>query len=274
MEIVCLQEGKGERPAFLMPNVAGSIMNYLELTKALGSGNRVYGVQCAERDQAGRFRNFHSLEEMASTIANELAARQTGMPTCLIGFSFGGALALEVAHQLSQRGHHVPLVVMIDRMPQLQLARFGLRTQANHSISRARTIASRIATKPVVWKNYFRAALLAIRQKHPFELEAWYLALTKEHQNYVRNNLANLAKYRFSGDFKNKILLLMSDMSDKAGDSVSQDSGRLHQIERSIGAKIDIVICPGDHVSMMQQPLVEHVAKELRRALEECRSRA
>jgi hypothetical protein len=206
MDIICLQNGTKRTSAFLMPTVAGSVTSYFELAKALGPGHGVYGIQCAERDQAGKFRKFASLQGMASEIGEELAARHAGIPICLIGYSFGAALALEVAQQLVQRGNVVPLVAMIDRMPQLQSAGLPLMHTANNLVMRGFKVACRIATEPKTWGNYCHSVLQMIRRRHPFEGATWFIALTQEHQDYVRNNLANLKKYRFAGEYSGKIL--------------------------------------------------------------------
>src|SRR5262249_12434441 len=99
VQMVCLRQGKESTPLYCMPNIFGSVSPYIELARALG--RPAYGMQIA--DDRG-LQAFASLKEMAALIAGKLLTHSTDGPICLIGYSFGGYLAIEVARQLVEQG--------------------------------------------------------------------------------------------------------------------------------------------------------------------------
>ena len=100
-----------------MPTLAGSISSYVELAKILGADRPVYGIRLAKRAQTGTFEAFESVQAMAASIATKLMAHRRGGPICLIGYSSGAFLAVEVARQLVGQNKLVPFVGIIDRTP-------------------------------------------------------------------------------------------------------------------------------------------------------------
>ncbi len=117
VKIVCLHKGNDHTPLYCMPNIAGSVSSYTELAKMLGGYRPVYGIQIADQAQTGKLGTFASLEEMAASMAAKLLMHHRDGPICLIGYSFGGYLAIEVARQLVGLGKLVPFVGMIDTIP-------------------------------------------------------------------------------------------------------------------------------------------------------------
>src|SRR5205814_451625 len=78
-----------------------------------GPDQPVYGFQqlpaCAEVQKT-----HTSMEAMAAGYVEELLAVQSKEPFLLVGHSFGGLVALEMAQQLMAKGHHVALLAIID----------------------------------------------------------------------------------------------------------------------------------------------------------------
>ncbi|TYR15242.1 polyketide synthase Pks13 [Corynebacterium urealyticum] len=83
-----------EKPSlFLFHPAGGSSVVYQPLTRRLPEDVPVYGVERLEG----------SLKERAAAYLDEIIALADGRPVVLGGWSFGGALAYEVAFQLAQR---------------------------------------------------------------------------------------------------------------------------------------------------------------------------
>ena len=83
-----------EKPSlFLFHPAGGSSVVYQPLTRRLPEDIPVYGVERLEG----------SLKERAAAYLDEIIALADGRPVVLGGWSFGGALAYEVAFQLAQR---------------------------------------------------------------------------------------------------------------------------------------------------------------------------
>ncbi len=108
--LVCLQTGGSRRPIFLVHPVGGSVFCYTELARALGPDQPVYGLQSPERDGAAPA----SLEEMAKRYLEIVRAVQPEGPYRLGGWSMGGVVAFEMAHQLAAHGEEVEQLAVLD----------------------------------------------------------------------------------------------------------------------------------------------------------------
>jgi Thioesterase domain/Phosphopantetheine attachment site len=117
VEILSLQQGKDNTPLYCMPSITGSVSCYIDLAKILGRDRPVYGIWIADQAQTGMSEAFASLRKMAASMTAKLLTRHREGPICLIGHSFSGHLAIEVARQLVGHGKLVTFVGIIDTMP-------------------------------------------------------------------------------------------------------------------------------------------------------------
>lgn len=70
----------------------------------------------------GRPFTLHSVEEIAQAYLNEILTIHPNGPYYLMGFSFGGQVALEIALRLKKSGYRVPVLLLIDcKHPQFQI---------------------------------------------------------------------------------------------------------------------------------------------------------
>lgn len=100
-----LREGSDEAtPLFLFHAAGGSSLVYEPLVERLGADTPVYGVERTEGP----------LPERAVGYLARIRELAAGRPVALGGWSFGGALAVEVARQLRAAGDEVALVVLLD----------------------------------------------------------------------------------------------------------------------------------------------------------------
>lgn len=271
MEIVCLQNGNNSTPAYCLPTTAGTLESYYELTKAIGPGHLLYGIQFADRLQSGKFMEFASLQEMAVAMLPGLLAHHGEGPICLIGHSFAGFLAIELAQQLVGCGKHVPLVVMIvGRGPSSSLTG---RFRINNFIRNVGPWALRVATRAVSNSHYrsiYRDKFKLTRE-HKFTATSWYQSLPKDHQDYVTNNDANLRKYQFKGAYHGKILLIRkSFLPELDAHPLRFDHLKDYGWGDATGASVDVVCTSDDPTSMLYRHDVVDIANALRTALNEC----
>jgi thioesterase domain-containing protein len=91
------------------------VLNFRDLSQAMGRSQPFYGVQSRGID--GVSRPLHSIEEMATAYVAEIRELQPEGPYMLGGYSGGGLVAYEMAHQLTSAGEVVALVVMFDTFP-------------------------------------------------------------------------------------------------------------------------------------------------------------
>jgi len=111
---VQLRGGTGT-PLWFVPPVHGNPLCYLEVARRAPPGPAFYSVQTPglEDDREP----FDQLVPFAGALVEQIRAVQPHGPYVLAGWSFGGALALEIALQLRALGEPVPALVLIASTP-------------------------------------------------------------------------------------------------------------------------------------------------------------
>ena len=149
--------------------VHGDNSNYI-ISEYLGQDQPVFGFFHPGSD--GEEIPFKSAEQMARTYLNRIMMVCPQGPYFLVGYSFGGLLAFEIAVQLQKMGHSVPFLVLID---------------SENQLSRA----------PVTWKgNFFRCfrrnilhpANLWLRHETRLAICKYYILTNKPIPVERRNN--------------------------------------------------------------------------------------
>ena len=97
-------EGSTKPSVFMFHPAGGSSVVFLPLTRRLPEDVPVYGVERLEG----------TLEERAAAYIDEIREYSDGRPVVLGGWSFGGALAYEVAHQLKDTDVEVAYIALLD----------------------------------------------------------------------------------------------------------------------------------------------------------------
>lgn len=110
--IVEIEPGKAESPVFLLHAVGGSVFSYAPLCERLKDGYMLIGVQPEGFD--GTTPLLTTVEEMAQRYILAMKSVQPSGPYYLVGASFGGTLAYEMARRLDTNGEKVAFLAMID----------------------------------------------------------------------------------------------------------------------------------------------------------------
>jgi thioesterase domain-containing protein len=116
--VVPLRHMHGKRPPlFIVHGVGGNVLGFYSLAKVMDEDLPVYGIQ-AQALLPGR-EAVLSLEQMAAQYVADMVAAHPKGPYHLLGFSFGGLVAYEIARQLKAAGLEVGMVGMLDtRQPE------------------------------------------------------------------------------------------------------------------------------------------------------------
>jgi thioesterase domain-containing protein/acyl carrier protein len=115
--LVRLRDGDGATAVVVAGPISGKTIGYLGLVRMLDAG-LVFGLR-ARGLARGDAAPLDTVEEIAKRHVEDLVAAHDGRYV-LVGWSFGGALAFEVARQLVARGAQVDGVVAIDAYPALR----------------------------------------------------------------------------------------------------------------------------------------------------------
>lgn len=105
--LVAIQEGDDGLPLFTVHPVYGSVLIYRDLAQQLG-GRPVYGLQSPALD--GSPIPGNGIPSLAASYIDEIRKVQPHGPYHLMGHSFGGAVAFEMACQLAQAGEDIAFV--------------------------------------------------------------------------------------------------------------------------------------------------------------------
>ena len=111
--VVPLRNVHGTRaPLFLIHGIGGNVLGFYSLAKHLEADQPVYGVQSQAllTDRVALLK----LEEMAAEYVKDMRAICPHGPYQLLGFSYGGLVAYEIAQQLTREGAEVGLLGMLD----------------------------------------------------------------------------------------------------------------------------------------------------------------
>jgi amino acid adenylation domain-containing protein len=109
---VVMNRGKGGPIVFFVPPITGDLFEMRELALRLPCEWTVVGLQprgVADGEQPER-----TIEAIAADYLKQVRHYQPRGPHRLVGFSFGGTVAFEMAHVLVRDGETPPVLVMID----------------------------------------------------------------------------------------------------------------------------------------------------------------
>lgn len=112
--LVPLKPGS-ENPPILIAHGVGGRASFSELARHMPTAHAIYGIQARGVD--GLEPPFDHIEDMAAYYLDALDQLQPQGSCALIGYSFGGLVAFEMARRLSEAGRDVALLVLIDTYP-------------------------------------------------------------------------------------------------------------------------------------------------------------
>jgi amino acid adenylation domain-containing protein len=107
--VVQIQARGSRPPMYCIGAVDGEVIVFRRLALELGPDQPLYALQPFRLTAA-----LHTVEQLAAAYIEELRKTGESQPFCLLGYSFGGLVAVEMARQLQRNGVAPPLVALID----------------------------------------------------------------------------------------------------------------------------------------------------------------
>jgi acyl transferase domain-containing protein/thioesterase domain-containing protein len=256
--LVAICRGRPDRkPLFCVHGAGGNVLNFKIFSDRLGPDQPFYGLQAQGVD--GRLPALSSIEAMAAQYVEAIRTVDADGPYRLAGYSAGGVIALEMAHQLMKERAGVELLVMIDTLSPAAAAR---KVPYLKKLWLARH-----------WSLKFLLDWPGRRQRGKLMEESYTLALEKlargealppelvEHHLF-RNFVKAQALYR-PQPYDGSIALF------KATESEMQylQAGRTLGWEENVRGEIRVNDIAGSHFSMMAEPGVSQLIEGLRKEL-------
>ncbi len=110
--LVAIRSGRAVPPLFLLPGAGGNVLYFHTLAQVLTTTRPIYGLQALGLD--GRTPPLTTVEAIAAANIEEMRRVQPHGPYVLVGHSFGGRVALEMAQQLAGHGESIGLLAVLD----------------------------------------------------------------------------------------------------------------------------------------------------------------
>ena len=110
--MVVIQPGSSQPPLFAIHVLGRGLEFYRPLVRYLERSQPIYGLSTQIMDEKQAPPN--RVEELAAFYIKEMRTFQPNGPYFLVGVSFGGAVAFEIAQQLDTQGQKVALLGLID----------------------------------------------------------------------------------------------------------------------------------------------------------------
>jgi acetoacetyl-CoA synthetase len=109
---VLLKSGRASMPLFILPGFGGSVMELYALARLLRTESAVYGIR-ASGSEPGETMHEH-IEDMSRAYLAAIREIQAHGPYIIVGYSFGGLVAYEMAQRLVDEGERLGLLVLLD----------------------------------------------------------------------------------------------------------------------------------------------------------------
>jgi len=113
--LVLLKAGSKSPPIFMTHGIGDTVLGLFSLSNHVRSEHRIYGLQARGCD--GLEGPLDRIEDMADFHLAAVRETQPHGPYILIGYSFGGLIALEMARRLSRDREKIALLAMLDSYP-------------------------------------------------------------------------------------------------------------------------------------------------------------
>jgi acetoacetyl-CoA synthetase len=104
-----------ESPPIIIAHGLDGSPRFFELAKHIRTGHPIYGIQAKGVD--GMEEPLDRVEDMATFYLDSIKDLQPHGPYILIGYSFGGLVALEMAQRMSDHGENIALLVLVGAYP-------------------------------------------------------------------------------------------------------------------------------------------------------------
>ncbi|MBL8299388.1 MAG: SDR family NAD(P)-dependent oxidoreductase [Rhodanobacteraceae bacterium] len=113
LEFVMLEPSEAERILFCFPGLNGSVFDFADFTAESKAKFKVMvgelGSELATLET--------NIRVLAADAIRQMQRTQPRGPYSLLGYSYGGVVALEIAHQLRAAGAEVDMLMMVDSFP-------------------------------------------------------------------------------------------------------------------------------------------------------------
>jgi aspartate racemase len=267
--LVAIRANGSRSPLFCIHAAGANILIYRPLANHLSEEQPVYALQALGLD--GVTPPLTNVEEMAAHYIKEIRTLQPEGPYYLLGGSFGGLVAFEMAQQLDAQGQRVAMLALLDTYCPLRSLWQRLRGHWAHLTERGpSTYAADLFG--AVGKRFGRRFLRQPSKSENGTLAATVLPKEMEYQDPLISTVeANIEAGRTYVP-RNKIYRgrLLFFYAEDLGSAPAYEDNRLRWAEMA-GGGFEIHRIPGTHITMREEPNVVMLAAIVENCLEQAR---
>jgi thioesterase domain-containing protein len=277
--IVPMQPGGSLPPLFCVHPAGRRVMAYVNLVRHLGSDQPVYGLQDLGDDLS------RPVAQVAAEHVASLRQVQPRGPYYLVGWSYGGAVAYEMASQLEAAGETVAFVGLLDTVAPHIVQSLPQGSDADLVIGLSRDIAEQMGRSVSIPRDSLEGAEFdeqlrrAVESLHAqgaapadFDPEA-----LREECQIIRARNRSISGY-VPGPFSGTLTVFPAS---EVPEEYVRHLGPLSDLEkRTLGwsalssKPVEVHAVPGSHVTLGSEPNVRTLTARMREALAAARARA
>jgi amino acid adenylation domain-containing protein len=261
--LIAIQPNGPKRPLFCLHPGGGTVLSYTNLACHLDPQRPFYGLESLGLDEEQK--PYAQIEDMAAYYIEAMQAVQPQGPYLLAGWSFGGLVAFEMAQQLQARDQQVSFLGLLD---------ISAVPEASEELQELDDVAFLIK----LLAEDISLSLEHIRQLEPDE-QLLYLIEQARQFNLIPPDLGLVEVRRLLQIFTSHIQAAKTYIPQpypgrvtlfRASEGAVADSQDLTLGWEELATEgVDLHWVPGDHHTMVVEPHVQVLAKQLRACLEQ-----
>ncbi len=255
-------QGEGDgRPFFCVAGMGGTLNNLRKLSVLMGKTRRIYGLQ--PPGAAGDGGRLYEVEALAAHYVGEIRRVQPSGPYFVGGYSGGGVAAYEMARQLEREGEKVAFLGFLDSFsPALPIRPLVERVRIHARRARLQGASYVVGT----FGRRLASETQALRLKLSRQLEKMF---SERYRYDALKDSWVIAERRYRPEpWSGRATLFRAQAEVALSLWTAVEVSEAHGWERYLQGGVDVVICPGDHESMCEEPHVRVLAQRLAEALD------
>jgi len=228
--LIKLKEGNDQTPIVFIHPVGGTVFCYLDLMKKLKTSRACYGIEDPSIKKGAV--QFQTIEEMSKYYISQIESELKVNEFILFGYSFGGMVVLEMAHQLEQADKSIRYLGIFDTW-----------------IATALEYEKRILLKQKMIEQYYKAKN---------EIDLYDIDNTKLWLDLNYHRLQTLGFNFYPHKIKHELHLFKANEADDKFIDIDDETNYL---AKYTDAQITIHHVAGNHDTMLQGNNVDNIVK-------------
>lgn len=266
--VLALRKEGVRPPLFFLYAVDGDIGIYFDLAQALGNDQPVFGIRSPALEDLSCLPD--SMEDAAAEVVHWIRQIQPDGAPALVGYSWGGLLAFEVARQLAQTDGSSCFTALIGTGSPMRPTNFASRL-AHFAINFPHWVGNLVTDRENRWRRLSRWQDMArVAKRHLAETDSlmsdWESPISR-HLIGLMEKYHPLPKYKMAVDLFRECdayqppghplhIWRTSHLPDSGWNRWTCKQNRIHWME-------------GDHATIVKLPMVSGLAQSIRQAMDQ-----